>query len=151
MVPLFGAAYDAPNKGTSILYCFRSPKKVLNPPVNSKVQGFFKALECFSSTFQGKVNFHGLFKTVLYIQVLFKPVQTLYKQYSHISAQTSMLSKIVNSGTQDRKCCSFKVGYKILILPRGKSSDIIFYVKVNLSCSVASQCISCYSKIKMIH
>ena len=35
------------------------------------------AFECFSSTFQGKFNFQGLFKTVLYIQVLFKPVPTL--------------------------------------------------------------------------
>ena len=31
----------------------------------------------FSSTFKGKVNFQGLFKTVLYIEVFFKPVQTL--------------------------------------------------------------------------
>ena len=31
----------------------------------------------FSSTFQGKFNFQGLFKAVLYIQVLFKPVRTL--------------------------------------------------------------------------
>ena len=29
------------------------------------------------STFQGKFYFQGLFKTVLYIQVLFKPVRTL--------------------------------------------------------------------------
>ena len=32
----------------------------------------------FLSTFQGKFDFQGLFKTVLYIQVLFKSVQTLY-------------------------------------------------------------------------
>ena len=44
-----------------------------------KIQEFFKALECLSSTFQGKFNFQGLFKTVLYIQVLFKPVQILYR------------------------------------------------------------------------
>ena len=44
----------------------------MNPPVNGKIQGLFKAFECFSSTFQGKFNFQGLFKTVLYIQVLFK-------------------------------------------------------------------------------
>ena len=50
---------------------------MLNPPVNGKIQGLFKALVFFSSTFQGKFNFQGLFKTVLYIQVLFKPVQTL--------------------------------------------------------------------------
>ena len=52
---------------------------MLNPHVNGKIQGIFKALECFSSTFQGKFNFQGLFKTVLYVQVhvLFKPVRTL--------------------------------------------------------------------------
>ena len=33
--------------------------------------------ECFSSTFQGKFHFQDFYKTVLYIQVLFKPVQTL--------------------------------------------------------------------------
>ena len=74
MVPLFGAAYAAPNKGTTILYSFRSPKTVLNPPVNGEIHGLFKAFMCFSSTFQGKFNFQGLFKTNLYIQVLFKPV-----------------------------------------------------------------------------
>ena len=55
---------------------------MLNSPVNGKIQGLFKAFECFSSTFQGKFNFQGLFKTVrdLYIQVLFKPVRTLIAQ-----------------------------------------------------------------------
>ena len=33
---------------------------MLNPPVNGKIQGLFKAFECFSSTFQGKFNFQGL-------------------------------------------------------------------------------------------
>ena len=50
---------------------------MLKTPVNGKIQGLFKAFECFSSTFQGKFNFQGLLKTVLYIQVLFKPVRTL--------------------------------------------------------------------------
>ena len=77
VVPLFGAAYAAPNQGTTILLRFRSPQTVLNPPVNGKIQGLFKAFGCFSSTFQGKFNFQGLFKTVMYIQVLFKPVGTL--------------------------------------------------------------------------
>ena len=45
-----------------------------------KNQGLFKAFECISSTFQGKFNFQGLFKTVLYIQVLFKTVRTLTYQ-----------------------------------------------------------------------
>ena len=65
-MPLFGAACTD-----------FSLKKVSNPPVNGEIQDLFKAFECFSSTFQGKFNFQGLFKTVLYIQVLFKPVQTL--------------------------------------------------------------------------
>ena len=83
VVPLFGAASAAPNNGTTILYWFRSPKTVLNPPVNGKIQGLFKAFECFSSAFQGKFNFQGLFMTVLYIQVLFKPVRTL-QLYSYL-------------------------------------------------------------------
>ena len=58
-----------------------SPKAMLNQPVNGKIQGLFKAFECFSNTFQDKFNIQGLFKTVLYIQVLFKPVRTL-GQYS---------------------------------------------------------------------
>ena len=50
---------------------------MLNPPVNGKIQGFFTAFECFSSTFQGKFNFQRLFKTALYSQVLFKPERML--------------------------------------------------------------------------
>ena len=65
VVPLFGAAYAAPNKGTTISYSFRSPKTVVNPPVHGKIQGLFKAFECFSSTFQDKFNFQGLFKANL--------------------------------------------------------------------------------------
>ena len=76
-MPLFGAAYAAPNKGTTILYGFKSPKTLLNPPVNGKIQGLFKALFVFSSTFQGNFKFQGLFKTVLYIQVLFNHVRTI--------------------------------------------------------------------------
>ena len=57
MVPLFGAAYAAPNKGTTILYCFRSPKALLNPPVNGKIQGLFKAFECFQVLFMANLIF----------------------------------------------------------------------------------------------
>ena len=77
MVSLFGAAYAAPNKGTIILYWFKPSKNSVESHENGKIQGHFKAFECFSSTFQGKFYFQGLFKTVLYIQVLFKPLQTL--------------------------------------------------------------------------
>ena len=60
-------------------YTDLTPKKtVLNPLANGKIQGLLKAFECISSTFQGKSYFQGLFKTVLYIQVLFKPVRTLF-------------------------------------------------------------------------
>ena len=51
----------------------------LNPLVNGKIHGLFKAFECFLSIFQGKFNFQGLFKTVLYIQVLFKHMRTMKK------------------------------------------------------------------------
>ena len=77
MLPSFGAAYAAPNEGTIILYLFRPPKTVLNPLANDKIQGFFKAFVFYSSAFQGKLNFQGFFKTILYIQVLLKPVRTL--------------------------------------------------------------------------
>ena len=53
---------------------------MLNPPANGKIKILFKAFECFSSTFQGKFYFQGLFKTVLYIQVLFMPVRTLFNE-----------------------------------------------------------------------
>ena len=46
---------------------------VLDPLANGKNKGLFKAFEC---VFQGKFHFQGLFKTVLYIQVLFKPERT---------------------------------------------------------------------------
>ena len=110
MLPLFGAAYAAPNKGTIILYRFRSPKTLLNPPVDGKIQGLFKVFECFSSIFQGKFNFQGLFKTYLYIQVLFKLVRTLYdidilypkilsiylKEYKRYRVQKASTLKIIH-------------------------------------------------------
>ena len=53
---------------------------MLKPPVNGKIQGFSRPLSVFSSTFQGKFYFQGLFKTALSIQVLFMPVRTLYNK-----------------------------------------------------------------------
>ena len=55
---------------------------MLNPLANGKNQGLFNAFECFSSTSQGKFYFQGLFQTVLYFQVLFKPVPTLPSEVS---------------------------------------------------------------------
>ena len=62
IVPLFGAAFAAPNKATTILYWFRSLSTVLSSTENRRVRGLFNALEWFSSTFQGRFNFQGLFK-----------------------------------------------------------------------------------------
>ena len=45
VLPIFGAAYAAPNKGTTILYWFRSLSTVLSPTENSRIQGHFKAFE----------------------------------------------------------------------------------------------------------
>ena len=60
---------------------------MLDPPANGKIQGLFKSFQCFSSTFQGKFNFQGLLKTVLYIQGLFKLMQTL--EYLVVSLRTT--------------------------------------------------------------
>ena len=49
------------------------------------------AFECFSSIFQGKFNFQGLFKTVLYVQVLFKPVQALASVLNFVFKQCLFL------------------------------------------------------------
>ena len=68
-MPIFGAAYAAPNKGTTILYQLRPQKTVLNPPVNDKIQRLFKALECFTSTFKGSSTFQVCANPVLNIQV----------------------------------------------------------------------------------
>ena len=45
VVPLFGAAFAAPNKGTTTLYGFRSLSTVLSPTENSRIKGLFKAFE----------------------------------------------------------------------------------------------------------
>ena len=45
---------------------------VLIPTENSRIHRLLKAFELFSSTFQGRFNFQGLFKK------FFKPVRTLF-------------------------------------------------------------------------
>ena len=51
--------------GAFILYRFRSLSKVLSPTENSRIQGLSKIYGWFSSTFQGRFNFQGLFKQAL--------------------------------------------------------------------------------------
>ena len=45
VVALFGAANAAPNKGTTILYSFRSLSTVLSSTENRRIQGLFNAFE----------------------------------------------------------------------------------------------------------
>ena len=61
-MPLFGAALAAPNKGTTVLFWFRSLSTVLIPTENRRVQGRFMTFVWFSSTFQGIFNFERTFK-----------------------------------------------------------------------------------------
>ena len=65
VVPLFGAANAAPNKGITILYWLRSLSTMFSCTEDRKIQGLFKAFGWFSSTFQGRFNFQGLFKKAL--------------------------------------------------------------------------------------
>ena len=65
VVPLFGAAFAAPNKGTTVLFWFRPLSTVFIPTENKRIQGLFKAFAWFSSTIQGIFNFQGLFKKAL--------------------------------------------------------------------------------------
>ena len=50
-MPIFGAAYAAPNKGTAIYTDLGLLSTVLRPTENSRIQGLFKAYEPFSSSF----------------------------------------------------------------------------------------------------
>ena len=102
MVPLFGAAYAAPNKGPTILYWFRFQKTVFNPPVHGKIQGLFKAFECFSSSFQGKLIFKDfsrqscIFK---YFSSLCKPWtvwQTSHQQTHHHQTNPPWAQRIIH-------------------------------------------------------
>ena len=77
MVPLFGAAYAAPNKGTTILYWFMSTKTVLNLPVNGKIWDFSRSLSVF--------------------QVLFK-ANLIFKDFSRQSVYSSTFQACVNPG-----------------------------------------------------
>ena len=45
VVLIFGAAFAAPNNGTTILYSFRSLSIVLSSTENRRFQGLFKAFE----------------------------------------------------------------------------------------------------------
>ena len=48
VVPFFGAAFAAPNKGTTILYWFRSLSTVLSSTENRRIQGLWVIFQYFS-------------------------------------------------------------------------------------------------------
>ena len=79
MVPLFGAAYAAPNKGTTILYWFKPPKTLLNPIAYGKIQGLFKAFWCFSRQILFSRTFQDSFVYSSTFQACVNPGYCIYK------------------------------------------------------------------------
>ena len=55
VVPLFGAAFAAPNKGTTILYSLRSLSTMLSSTENRRIQGLFKAFWVISQYFSRQI------------------------------------------------------------------------------------------------
>ena len=76
VVPLFGARFAAPNKGTTVLYWFRSLSTVLSSTENRRIQGLFKAFEWFPSTFQSRT-----FQESPLNSSTFQPLRTLIMLY----------------------------------------------------------------------
>ena len=76
VVPLFGAAYAAPNKGTTIfndlgvINCAKATRLLSDFPVLFKTDLTFK-------DFSRKLSNFKYFSSLCKTQVLFKPVQTL--------------------------------------------------------------------------
>ena len=70
-MPIFGAAFAAPNKGTTILYCFRSLSTVLQKIVELK--DFSKLFSDFPVLFKADLIFKDFQESPLN-SVLFKPV-----------------------------------------------------------------------------
>ena len=57
VVPLFGAAFAAPNKGTTILYWFRSLSTVFSSTENKKIKDFSRLFSGFSVLFKADLIF----------------------------------------------------------------------------------------------
>ena len=94
-MPIFGAAYAAPNKDTTILYWFRSLSTGLSPTEKSRIQGLFKTFEWFSSTFQADL----IFKDFSRKSFKFKYFSSLWKPclYPNIASVTDGTIKGLNS------------------------------------------------------
>ena len=91
-MPFFGGAYSAPIKCTTRLHLVRSPKTVLKPPLNGKIQGLFKAYECFKY-FSRQIWFSSTF------------------QDSPVYSSTCTFQACANPVVCDLICLCFKVAY----------------------------------------
>ena len=98
-------AYAAPKKGTTILYWFRSPKTVLNPPVNCKIQGLFKAFQCFQVLFKANLIFKDLSKQ-----------SCIFKYFSSQCEPCSCLISLTKRTTCFMRFCFFSSGNNIFHL-----------------------------------
>ena len=61
-MPIFGAAYAAPNKDATILYYFSSLPTALSPTEIVEFKDFLRLLSDFPVLFKADLIFKGLFK-----------------------------------------------------------------------------------------
>ena len=111
MVPLFGAAYAAPNKVTTILYRFMPQKTVLNPHAMVKFKDFSRPLSVFQVLLKANFIFKDFSRRSLifkyfsslcepcYMVIKRKPDFVVCDQQRHRTACTSRQS-------DQHHCCS---------------------------------------------
>ena len=100
-MPLFGAAFAAPNKGATILYWFRSLSTVLSPTENRRIQRLFMAFESFSSTFNAYLIFKDFSRKPFkfkYFSSLCEPCKGIhiFKKLSRIFIHTKENGFLIN-------------------------------------------------------
>ena len=84
-MPLFGAAFAAPNKGTTILHWLRSLSTVLSPTENSRIQGLFRLLSDFPVLFKADLIFKDFSRKPSKFKYFFKTVRTLKTLFYQLS------------------------------------------------------------------
>ena len=96
-MPIFGAAYAAPNKGTTILYLFRALSTVLSPIENSRIQyDYMKDISRLLGDFPA-VLFKAdlIFKDFSRKPSKFKYFLSLYGVLAYLSAIGLSLNKLL--------------------------------------------------------
>ena len=98
VVPIFGAAYAKPNKGTAILYWFRSLSRVLSPTEIVEFKDFSRLLSDFPVLFKAYLIFKDFSRKpskFKYFSSLCKPWKTLMKfRICGISYGSSQIAKV---------------------------------------------------------